>query len=135
MKISTKARYGLKVMLELAFGGKELYPVSDLATVSGTTVAYLEQVMPLLKKAGLVKSTRGAFGGYSLMKPASEITVGSILRALEDELEFVDCIKSDCSNKCTCQSYYVWERIYKAINESVEHILLSDLDRTKENEI
>lgn len=133
MKLSTKSRYGLKVMCELAFGGKEIYPVSDLAAVSGTTVAYLEQVMPLLKKADLVKSVRGALGGYSLMKSADEITVGAILRALEDELEFVDCIKSDCDNKCTCKSYYVWERIYKAINESVDQILLSDLAKTKEN--
>lgn len=133
MKLSTKSRYGLKVMCELAFGGKEIYPVSDLATISGTTVAYLEQVMPLLKKAELVKSVRGACGGYCLAKSANNITVGTILRALEDELEFVDCIKSDCDNKCNCQSYYVWERIYKAINESVDKILLSDLAKAKEN--
>ena len=92
MKLSTRARYGLRALIDLGlYSETEAVSIQSIATRQNISVSYLEQLMALLKKAGLVKSIRGAGGGYRLGKPAQEISVGEILRILEGGLEAVKC--------------------------------------------
>ncbi len=88
MKLSTRAKYGLKALIDLGlYSEKEAVSLQSIAGRQNISVSYLEQLMALLKKAGLVKSVRGAAGGYFLGRPAEEISVGDILRVLEGGLE------------------------------------------------
>lgn len=129
MKMSSKARYGLYVAVELAkqFDSAQYVTVSFLAQCTGVTEKYLEQIVALMKKAQIVVSSRGANGGYMLSQDPSNITVGSILRALEDNLEIVDCIHKQCSNKCNCVSRNLWSKLYHNINAYLDTISLKDL--------
>ena len=88
MKISTKGRYGLRAFIDLAcYGAEEPVSISSISARQEISERYLEQLMAKLKKAGLVKSIRGAGGGYRLAKDAAEVSVGDVLRALEGDLE------------------------------------------------
>lgn len=124
MKLSSKSRYGLRAMVYLAERG-EVVSLASVARDTSTSEAYLEQLFSLLKRAGLVKSVRGANGGYKLAKAACKITIGEIVRALEDELEIVDCISGECQSKCNCVSHRVWRTLYDAINEALDSITLA----------
>ena len=132
MKITTKGRYGLRAMVDLA-GCEENGPVSihSIAERQGISDGYLEQLIGKLKKAGLVESTRGATGGYRLAKAAEEISVGDILRALEGSLHPIDCPEIDaeysCANEGACVTKLVWKKIGDAIEDTVNHISLQDL--------
>ena len=132
MKLSTKGRYGLRALIDLAQYRKDA-PVSIMSISSRQELSerYLEQLMSMLKKAGLVKSIRGAAGGYILAKPADEISVGDVLRALEGSLEPVDCAGLDPEGSCkaadSCVTKYVWQRINESINRTVDEIMLSQL--------
>lgn len=127
MKLSSKSRYGLRAMCELASNLDEVMSISQIATATNTSEAYLEQLMALLRKANLVNSIRGAGGGYRLAKSPEEISVGSILRVLEDDLEFVECISGECSNKCNCKNHIVWQKLYDVMNESLDGVKLSEI--------
>ena len=129
MKLSTKGRYGLRALIDLAlYSETEPVSINTIAERQGLSERYLEQLMALLKKNGIVKSIRGASGGYSLAKPASEISVGDILRALEGNLEPVDCgglnPEEGCSASGTCVTKYVWQRINESITNTVDEIML-----------
>ena len=132
MKLSTKGRYGLRALIDLAQYSKDA-PVSIMSISSRQELSerYLEQLMSMLKKAGLVKSIRGAAGGYILAKQADEISVGDVLRALEGSLEPVDCAGLDPEGSCkaadSCVTKYVWQRINESINRTVDEIMLSQL--------
>lgn len=134
MKLSTKGRYGLRAMIDLAVYGEEK-PVSlqSIAGRQSISEGYLEQLMPKLKKAQLVKSIRGANGGYQLGKEAAEISVGDILRALEGDLQAVSCHATDgnCANAELCVSRYVWEKVNESIQKTVDTIYLSQLAEEK----
>ena len=92
MKISTKGRYGLRALIDIAqYSEIEPVPISSISARQDISERYLEQLMALLKRAGLIKSIRGAGGGYVLAKDVSEISVGDVLRALEGNLEPVEC--------------------------------------------
>lgn len=132
MKLSSKARYGLKAMCELALHPEEVVSICQIAESTNTSEAYLEQLMAILKKAGLVVSVRGAGGGYKLSKSPEEIGVGEIIRALEDDLKFVDCISGECENKCKC--YNVWQKLYDTINNSLDNMKLIEICDGGENE-
>lgn len=130
MKISTKGRYGLRTMIDLAINyNAGFIPLKDIAKRQEISEKYLEQIMTPLNRSGLVKSVRGAQGGYSLNYPAEKITVGTVLRALEGSLSPVDCI--DRENSCTrseeCMSIFVWKKLKNAIDDVVDNITLSDL--------
>lgn len=133
MKLSTKGRYGLRAVLDLAVHMEdEAVALSQIAERQGISMNYLEQLIAKLKKAGIVTSIRGAQGGYKLGKPAEELSVGDILRALEGDLSPVDCsevISGDgiCSNADLCVTKYVWKRISDSINHAVDGIMLSEL--------
>lgn len=132
MKLSTKGRYGLRAVIDLARYAKE-EPVSLAAVAErqNISISYLEQLIAKLKKAGIVKSTRGAQGGYTLAKAPEKISVGDILRALEGNLNPVDCVEANGDTTCAasdfCVTKYVWKRISDSINETVDAIFLSEL--------
>ncbi len=131
MKISTKGRYGLRVMIDLAAADPDTcISIKSIAARQQISEKYLEQIISLLNKGGLVKSTRGSQGGYRLVKTPEEYTVGQILRTIEGNLAPVDCL-SDEENQCPrsgdCVTLYVWEKIYSAVNEVVDHITLREL--------
>ena len=132
MKISTKGRYGLRALIDLAqYSEIEPVSISSIATRQGISERYLEQLMTLLKKAGLIKSIRGAGGGYVLAKEMSDISVGDVLRALEGNLEPVDCAAFNQQESCEaaggCVTKYVWQRINESINRTVNEINLKQL--------
>lgn len=132
MKLSTKGRYGLRALIDLALHSEEgPAPISSVATRQGISESYLEQLFAKLRKAGLVQSIRGAQGGYQLAKKASEISVGDILRALEGNLNAVECpgLKTDvgCEGADVCVTKYVWQRINDSITEAVNEIGLDQL--------
>lgn len=142
MRISTKGRYGLRALIDLALYS-EIEPVSinSIALRQGISERYLEQLMTLLKKAGLIKSIRGAGGGYVLAKEIDEISVGDILRALEGNLEPVECSayreEDGCQAADKCVTKYVWQRINESINRTVDEISLRQLveeSRSKSDE-
>ncbi|MEF9916253.1 MAG: Rrf2 family transcriptional regulator [Lachnospiraceae bacterium] len=132
MKLSTKGRYGLRALIDLA-QYSEIEPVSinSISARQGISERYLEQLMSMLKKAGLIKSIRGANGGYILAKNAKEISVGDVLRALEGSLEPVECSglqeEDGCSAAGGCVTKYVWQRINDSINQTVDEMKLDQL--------
>ena len=134
MKLTTKGRYGLRAVIDLAMYAKnEPVSLSDVAERQNISISYLEQLIAKLKKAGIVQSTRGAQGGYSLAKNPKEVSVGEILRALEGSLSPVDCSavdgegETECSASNFCVTKYVWKRINDSINDTVNNIFLSEL--------
>lgn len=133
MKLSTKGRYGLRAMVDLASNHNgEAVSISSIAQRQDISESYLEQLVSKLKKAGLVRSIRGAQGGYVLAKDRDTISVGDILRALEGDLNPIDCpaLEDDpdgCSKSDECVSKYVWKRINDGLNEIVDGIMLGTL--------
>ena len=131
MKISTKGRYALRVMIDLA--GHETGAVISLRDISqrqGITLKYLEQIIPLLSRAGLLKSMRGSSGGYRLTRPASEYTAGEILRAVEGSLVPVACLEDEpnrCSRCGECMTLPFWQGLARVIDNYVDGITLQDL--------
>lgn len=132
MKLSTKGRYGLKAMFDLAlFGGETPVSLTAISERQHISVNYLEQLIAPLRKAGLVKSVRGAQGGYLLAKPASEITVADILFTLEGSLAPTDCVndsnEESCSNADYCVTRMIYEKMRDSINDVVKSITLQDM--------
>ncbi len=141
MTISTRGRYGVKAMLDLALNSLEdSVPVKSIAERHNIPRKYLEQVLFELKKAGLVKSARGPTGGYMLAKPPEHITVGDILRTLEGDLAPVKCVKQGekrekCRRERQCITKYVWARIRDEVNQVVDGITLKDLTDAYQEEV
>lgn len=132
MKLSTKGRYGVKAMVDLAAHSTEGYiALKSIAERQEISENYLEQLFASLKKAGLIKSNRGSQGGYILGRAPENITIGSILRALEGSLAPTQCVDEDDSEKCsqfdTCVTKIVWEKIRDSVNDAVDSITLETL--------
>lgn len=132
MKLSTKGRYGLRAMIDLAdFSEETPQSIANIAARQSISDSYLEQLMAKLKKAGLITSIRGAQGGYVLAKDSGEISVGDILRALEGDLSPVNCtgLRSEdgCSGSKNCVTKNVWKRIDDSIQNAVDSIYLKEL--------
>lgn len=131
MKLSSRARYGLRALIDLAVHSEtESVSISSIAARQSLSEAYLEQLMAKLKKAGLVVSTRGAQGGYKLARAAEQISVGDVLRALEGNLEAVQCSglsEEGCQGAQLCVSKYVWQKINESIARTVDEIKLNTL--------
>lgn len=131
MKISTKGRYALRMMIDLA-QNKDEKPISikEIAARQNISEKYLEQIISVLNKAGFVKSVRGPQGGYLLLKEPKEYTVGMILRLTEGSLAPVECLeyeKNDCPRKENCVTLRLWEKLDKSIKDVVDNITLEDL--------
>lgn len=134
MKLSTKGRYGLRAMIDMArYSEEEPVSISSIAARQNISEGYLEQIVSLFKKAGLVKSIRGAGGGYVPARNIKEISVGDILRAVEGSLEPVRCAAFYSEEGCTaadgCVTKYVWQRINESINRTVDEMKLDELVR------
>ncbi|MGN0671119.1 MAG: RrF2 family transcriptional regulator [Anaerovoracaceae bacterium] len=131
MKISTKGRYALRVMLDLAVNNTgEYIALKDVASRQGITVKYLEQVINLLKKAGYVISYRGNNGGYKLAKAPSEYKVGDILRVAEGSLAPVACLDTGtviCDRASICPTLKFWVGLDKAVSDYVDSYTLQML--------
>lgn len=131
MRVSTKGRYALRIMADLAIQEQGVFiRLKDISERQSITLKYMEQIMPLLTKAGYVKSYRGNNGGYMLARKPEEYTVGEILRTTEGSLSPIACIE-DCPNRCQrkeeCVTLSFWEGLWKVINEYVDSVTLADL--------
>lgn len=137
MKISTKGRYAVRVMLDLAANNTgEYIKVKEIAARQDISEKYLEQIISILNKAGFVKSVRGAQGGYRIAKDPSNYTVGMILRLTEGSLNPVACLDdevNECERCDTCETLEVWKQLAKAINDVVDNVTVEDiLERQQE---
>ncbi|MGI5918755.1 MAG: RrF2 family transcriptional regulator [Christensenellales bacterium] len=131
MKISTRGRYALRLMVDLATSpSDEFVTIKSIAARQEISEKYLEQIITVLSRAGFVKSARGAQGGYKLSRPAEEYTVGMILRAIEGSLVPVKCMEDE-PNQCprcdVCVTLDVWKRIDEATSGVVDNITLEEL--------
>ena len=131
MKISTKGRYALRLLLDLAEHNTGT-PVrmKEIATRQNISEKYLEQIVGILNKAGYVQSIRGAQGGYLLTKEPSEYTAGMILRLAEGSIAPVSCVGTEaevCEKRGACVSAMLWQKMNDAVNEVVDNTTLQDL--------
>lgn len=130
MMISTKGRYALRIMIDLAQHDSDI-PVSvrEIADRQDISGKYMEQIIGVLTRTGLLRSVRGAQGGYHLVRPAKEITVGMILRATEGDLAPAECVKNDvpCGRTNECSTRLVFEKVYSAINNVIDNVTLDEL--------
>jgi Rrf2 family transcriptional regulator, cysteine metabolism repressor len=138
MKVSTRVHYGLRAMTELArsYADGRLVSISEIARNEGLPVAYLEQLVGELRRAGLVEGIRGVHGGYRLARPPAEMTVGDIYRVLEGEVAPVECTAEDylpgaCPREPVCLSRSIWDRVQRAILGVLDATTLGDLLRTE----
>lgn len=136
MKLSTKGRYAVRAMLDIAMQGNE-NPVMlrDISERQEISQRYLEQVMIALRTSGLVKSVRGSGGGYELSRQPADIKLADILQVSIGELCLVDCVKNpaNCSQSLTCAARDVWAEVGQSINGVLESVSLQDLaDRQRE---
>lgn len=131
MKISTKGRYALRLMLDLAINNTgEPIRIKDIASRQEISDKYLEQIISVLNKAGYVRSLRGPQGGYKLAREPKEYTVGMILRLTEGSLAPVACLEdevNECSRQDECATLILWEKLYDAIKDVVDGYTLADL--------
>lgn len=128
MKISTRGRYALRVMIDLAMNENNGYiSLKDIANRQEISMKYLEQIVSVLNKARLVDALRGNNGGYKLNRKPREYKVGEILRVSEGDLTPVYCIHENCSRKKKCKSYSFWEGLDKTITDYVDSKTLEDL--------
>ena len=130
MKLSTKGRYGIHAMYDLAqFGSETPQPIKSIAERQNIPEAYLEQLIGQLRRSGLVKSVRGAQGGYLLSRSPAEITVGEVLRTLEGDLTVADCLLEEdaCHKACSCPTRVVWKKLRDGLNQIVDGITLQDM--------
>lgn len=122
MRLSSKSQYGLKACYILAcYYPEKCISASSLEKEISVSGKYIEKIMRMLSAKGIVKAERGVTGGYRLAKPPEGITIGDIARALEDNMEIVDCITMSCTK---CAPGEVWRRLYDGINEVLDSMTL-----------
>lgn len=138
MRFSTRARYGLRAMLELALDYKpdKPIPLFRIAERQGISEGYLEQMMTFLRKGGLVRSVRGAQGGYLLARDPAKITAGEIVRCLEGPLSPTGCVNEGDPEHCMradyCVARVLWERVRKSVADVLDNTTLKDLCKEAE---
>lgn len=131
MKISTKGRYALRLMLDLAENSKDNFvALKDIAERQNISKKYLEQIVPLLNKSGVLRTNRGYQGGYMLAKSPSEYTVGEILRITEGSLAPIACLEPDknpCERSSECMTLFLWKGLYKVVTDYLNSVTLQDI--------
>ena len=137
MKISTKGRYALRMLIDLAeHENCGFVALKDIAYRQNISKKYLEQIIPILNKSDILKTTRGSQGGYMLSRSPDKYTVGEILRLTEGSLAPVDCLNQDpieCERSGECATLPIWQGLNRVINEYLDSITLQDiLDKQKE---
>lgn len=134
MKISTKGRYALRMLVDLAAQGEGYTALKDIAERQHISKKYLEQIVPALHKAGILQTGRGVQGGYRLAAPPERFTVGDILRATEGTLAPVACLSrgaEECARKDQCPTLAVWRGLSRVVNEYLDGITLKDVSEGK----
>jgi Rrf2 family protein len=129
MRISARSEYAVRVLLELGMRNGEDVSLNDVARRWRISLDYLEQLMPPLKKAGLVRSRRGAKGGYAVAKPLDDITVADILEAFDGPVKVMDCLSNDgeCWASSACAIQDVWCEVKQAVDGVLRRVTLADL--------
>ncbi len=131
MKISTKGRYAIRMLAELtSYPSGKFVSLKEISERQNISKKYLEQIVPMLHKNGIIRTNRGYMGGYSLAKKPSDITAGDILRATEGKLAPVSCLEqeaNECPNAGDCYTLFIWEGLFKAINDYLDGITLQDI--------
>ena len=133
MKISTKGRYALRMLVELArYDKKEYVALKDIAETQAISKKYLEQIVPMLTRGGLLATNRGYQGGYRLAKDPSLISCGEVLRLTEGSLSPIACLENgveniDCERKADCMTLPVWVGLSKVINDYLDNISIKDI--------
>ena len=131
MKISTRGRYGLRFMLDLAENAGEGYvPLREAAERQEISLKYLERILPVLVKAGYVAGAKGKGGGYRLVKDPGDYTVGDVLRLTEGDLAPVACLACDaeaCDRASFCKTLPMWQRLETVLNDFFDSLTLADL--------
>ena len=130
MKISTKGRYALRLMLDLALAEPQVVRLKDVAGRQEISTKYLEQIISSQQNCGYVKSGRGPGGGYTLAQQPEEYTAGMILRQIEGSLAPVSCLgeeENPCSRSGSCVTLRLWQMVYDAVNGVVDSVTLADL--------
>ena len=143
MKLSTKGRYSVTALYELALHyGEGVVPLKTIAQTQWISETYLEQLMVPLRRAGLVKSVRGAQGGYTLALPPEEVTIGRIITAVEGPIALVDCLLTgaeagdqSCVRAGQCVTRQIWEEVRDSINAVLNNISLADLMERNQNRV
>lgn len=135
MMISTRGRYALRVMIDLAENSKgEYIPMKYVAERQNISLKYLERILPVLVKNGLIEGVQGKSGGYRLTKQPQDYRVGDILRLTEGDLAPVSCLECGahtCDMVAECRTRPVWDKLYSAINETLDGITVADLMRNQ----
>ncbi|MHB9028210.1 MAG: RrF2 family transcriptional regulator [Candidatus Latescibacterota bacterium] len=131
MKLSTKGRYGARAALELALRyGDGPVMVREIAESQEISERYLEHILNALRASGIVRSTRGARGGYELAKSPAAVTLGDIVRALEGPLDIVSCTRDeDCNRTSVCVTMEIWLEVREAIEGVLDSVTLEDMAR------
>lgn len=137
MKISTKGRYALRMLIDIAEHSSDGFiPLKDIAERQGISKKYLEQIVPILNKSDILKTNRGFQGGYMLAKSPDQYTVGEILRLTEGSLSPVACLDQtpiECEKSSECPTLPIWQGLNKVINDYLNSITLqSVLDKQRE---
>lgn len=131
MRISTKGRYALRMLVYLAAHQEDGFiSLKEIADTQNISKKYLEQIVPMLNKDGILRTNRGNRGGYMLARRPQDCTVGDILRATEGSLAPVSCLEydvNDCPRAEACPTLSIWEGLYKVINEYLDSVTLQDL--------
>ena len=128
MKISTKGRYALRIMTDLAINRNEKFiSLKDISIRQQISMKYLEQIISVLNKAGYLVSSRGISGGYKLKREPKEYIVGDILRVAEGDLTPIHCLNDECNRKSICKTYIFWKGLDEVITNYVDSKTLEDL--------
>ncbi|MCM1209633.1 MAG: Rrf2 family transcriptional regulator [Ruminococcus sp.] len=137
MFISTKGKYAIKLMLDLAiYNNGDPVRLKDIAKRQDISIKYLEQIVNILSKRGYLKSARGPQGGYRLAGNPADYTIGDILRTTEGNMAPVACLEDEinqCERSYKCDTLWIWEDLYKLINNYIDSITLADIIDKKNN--
>jgi len=137
MKLSTKSRYGTRILMELAMRVDDgPVRVSQISEIQKIPLKYIEQLIRTLKKAGYLESTRGVKGGHHLKTPPENISLGDVVRLFEGQSDLVQCISSpdQCSQSCECKARLAWQEANRVLHEKLDAISIADLIKQEPND-
>ena len=134
MMISTKGRYSLRMILDIAqhssASGNEFVSLKEISERQQISKKYLEQIVPMLSRSGILRTNRGNKGGYALSRPPRQLTVGDIVRASEGSLAPVSCLEqetNECPRASECMTLYIWEGLYEVVYKYLDGITVQDI--------
>jgi len=137
LKISTKGRYALRMLLDLAEHRNDKFiALKDIAKRQNISKQYLEQIITIINNSMILRANRGKHGGYMLAKEPSEITVGQILRITEGNLSSISCLEGEvnqCDKVDTCKTLYIWKELNKVIADYLDSVTLQDILNKHQN--